>query len=93
MSTRDSAVSTIVPGVYWVTYSKEYRERIDKQHAACNWDLMPWSNRAFIAEWGTMAHAPTLQDYRWLIPGDEMSVEAADITIIAGPLEAPYVHP
>jgi hypothetical protein len=82
MSTCDPTANAIVSGVYWVMYSKEYREEYDKRRQKWNGPPMQWSNRAFIAEWD--------QEFGWLLPGTEAGV--ADIIIIAGPLEAPYVH-
>jgi hypothetical protein len=84
MSTCDPATSTIVSGVYWVTYSKAYREKYDERLKKQNRPPAPRSNRAFIAKWD--------QDDGWLIHGTKYPAEVDKITIIAGPLEAPYVH-
>jgi hypothetical protein len=104
MFTRDPAASMIVPGIYWVTYSKEYRELVDKARLEIQVRPMKWSDSAIIAEWGILGEHPVHGfnnslnrftkpgDCGWLILGDEFFLSAADITIIAGPLEAPYVH-
>jgi hypothetical protein len=83
------AAGAIVPGVYWVTYPKEHRDWVDNLESS---RLHPVKWRAFIAEWGISSYGSP-DEYVWMLIDSELGAEVDDFVIIAGPLEAPYVHP
>lgn len=77
------------PGVYWVLYSVEYRQQLDRVHADFHMNPIDWPTVPFIAEWTARVIDPSADDWDWFIVGDDRPYGIDDFTIIAGPLNPP----